>query len=133
MSSGPASVLPGALVSELGSPDATISVVPAAKIPAVVLVDMGRGAPSAGAEMVPAILRSLAVVRARDGGEILIRDGRGAGVFQLPSAWAATSAAHDELVRMLVQALGLYEPEFTSTRAFSVFIYTGRCMCPSLY
>src|SRR5216683_1049407 len=48
-----------------------------------------------------AILRSLAVGGTRDGGEIPIRVGRGAGVLHLPGA-LAPSATHDELGRRLV-------------------------------
>src|ERR1700687_6107293 len=86
VSNGTASALPGALVSELGSADATIHLVAATQDPAGVLVDLGRGKRNAGAGLGAAILRALAVGRAADGGEIPIRAGTGAGVFQLPSA-----------------------------------------------
>src|ERR1700676_1205914 len=98
VSQGTASALPGALVSELGSADAALCVDGAAKIPAGVLVDLGRRKRNAGAGLGAAILRSLAVGRAGDGGEIPIRAARGAVVFQLPSA-VAPSAAHHQLGR----------------------------------
>src|SRR5579863_8392714 len=102
VSSRSASTLPGALVSQPGSVDATLCVDRAAKIPARVLVDLGRGKPSPGAGLGAAILRPLAVGRAGDGGEIPIRAGTGAGVLQLPSA-LAPSVAHHQLGRRLVQ------------------------------
>src|SRR5579863_10238508 len=78
VSSGSASTLPGALVSQPGSADAALCVDRAAKIPAGVLVDLGRRERGAGARLGAAILRPLAVGRAADGGEIPIGAGRGA-------------------------------------------------------
>jgi hypothetical protein len=73
-------------------------------------VNLGRGKRNAGAGLGAAILRALAVGRAGDGGEIPIRAGRGAGVFQLPSA-LPPSAAHHQLGRRLVQTFApLFEP-----------------------
>src|SRR5579863_8283592 len=110
VSRGSAAALSGALVSELGSADAAMGLVRAAQIPAGVLVDLGRGGPSAGTGLGAAILRSLAVGRARDGGEIPMRAGRSAVVFQLPSA-VAPSSAHHQLGRRLVQTFApLFEP-----------------------
>src|ERR1019366_7622064 len=110
VSSGPASALLGALVPQLGSADATIRLVRATQVPAGVLVDLGRGERRAGAGLGAAILRALAVGRAGDSGEIPMRAGRGAGIFRLPGA-VATSAAHDQSGRRLVQTLApLLEP-----------------------
>jgi hypothetical protein len=65
VSRGPASALPGALVWKVGNTDATIGLVGAAEIPVCVLVDLGGGEARAGARLGAAILRWLAVGRAR--------------------------------------------------------------------
>jgi hypothetical protein len=110
VSRGPASTLPGALVPQLGSTDAAISVVPATQVPAGVLVDLGRGKPSAGAGLGATVSRALAVVGTGDGGEIPRRAGRRAGLLLFPGT-LAPSVAYDQPGRRLVQTFApLLEP-----------------------